>query len=152
MVGGNTLKQTTMIARILVDNGADAIHVSAGNRIEDGGLKGFSSQRGHPNQDMPDATNIHLAEGIRKVVDVPVIGVGKIGSPQIAEELLSEKKADIIALGRALVADPLLPKKARSGDWDSIDYCHYCNQCWYEVIEGKSLRCVMMAKKEGVAP
>lgn len=141
IVGGNTLKQTREIAKILAKNGADAIHVSAGNRIEDGGLTGFSSLRGHPNQDMPDATNIHLAEGIKKVVDVPVIGVGKIGLPQIAEEVIAEKKADLVALGRALVADPFFPQKTKSGDWELIRYCYYCNKCWYKVIGGKSLVC-----------
>lgn len=146
VVGGNTLKQTRMISKILVDNGADAIHVSAGNRIEDGGLKGFSSQRGHPNQDMPDAANIHLAEDIKKVVNVPVIGVGKIGSPKVAEEVLVEKKTDLVALGRALVADPFFPQKTKSGDWDSISYCQYCNKCWYGVIEGRSLECLRRDK------
>ncbi len=118
VLGGNTLKDTRLIARILVDNGANAIHVSAGNRMENRGLISFSSLRGHPNQDMPDAVNIHLAEGIKKVVEVPVIGVGKIGSPEIAEEVIVEKKADMVGLGRALVADPFFPRKSKSGDWN----------------------------------
>lgn len=91
---------------------------------------------------MPDAVNIHLAEGIKKVVDVPVIGVGKIGSPQIAEEVIVEKKADLVALGRALVADPFFPQKAKVGDWNMINYCKYCNECWYRVIEGEPLQCL----------
>ncbi len=141
VVGGNTLKHTGVIAQILVDHGADAIHVSAGNRIEDGGLFGYSSLRGHPNQDMPDAVNIHLAEGIKRLVNVPVIGVGKIGSPQVAEEVIGQNKADLVALGRALIADPLFFRKAQSGHWQSIQYCQYCNQCWQGVIKGEPLLC-----------
>ena len=147
VVGGNTLKQTVEIAKILVDEGADAVHVSAGNRIEDGGLTGFSSQRGHPNKDMPDAVNIHLAEGVKKAIAVPVIGVGKIGKPQVAEEVIAEKKADMVALGRALVADPLFPKKAQTGEWNLIHYCEYCNNCWYGVIKGKPLKCRRLDKQ-----
>ncbi len=141
VIGGNTLKHTGVIAQILVDHGADAIHVSAGNRIEDGGLFGYSSLRGHPNQDMPDAVNIHLAEGIKRLVDVPVIGVGKIGSPQVAEEVIGQNKADLVALGRALIADPLFFQKAQSGHGQSIQSCRYCNQCWQGVIKGEPLLC-----------
>jgi 2,4-dienoyl-CoA reductase-like NADH-dependent reductase (Old Yellow Enzyme family) len=141
VVGGNTLKHTGVISKILVEHGADAIHVSAGNRIEDGGLFGFSSLRGHPNQDMPDAVNIHLAEGIKKFVKVPVVGVGEISSPHMAEEVITQKKADLVALGRALIADPLFPGKAKSMDWQSIRYCQYCNQCWLGVIKGEPLWC-----------
>lgn len=141
VVGGNTLKHTGVIAKILVDHGADAIHVSAGNRIEDGGLFGYSSLRGHPNQDMPDAVNIHLAEGIKRFVEVPLIGVGKISSPPMAEEVITHKKADLVALGRALIADPFFPQKAKSGDWQSIKYCLYCNKCWQGVITGEPLLC-----------
>ncbi|MFH1091920.1 MAG: NADH:flavin oxidoreductase [Pseudomonadota bacterium] len=142
VVGGNTLKQTVPISQILADNGADSIHVSAGNRIDDGGLKGFSSQRGHPDHNMPEAVNIHLAEGIKNAVTVPVIGVGRIGLPQTAEEVIVQKKADLVALGRALVADPFFPQKAQAGDWDQIKYCNFRNECWLKVIEGKPLSCV----------
>jgi len=141
LIGGNTLKQAVEIAEILVNGGADAVHVSAGNRIEDGGLTGFSSRRGHPDKDMPDAVNIHLAEGVRKRINVPVIGVGKIGKPEVAEEVIIERKSDLVALGRALVADAQFPTKAQAGEWDKINYCEYCNKCWYEVIKGSPLNC-----------
>ena len=58
---------------------------------------------------------------------MPVIGVGKIGDPLIAESILEEGKADFVAMGRALIADPALPNKAKEGRLDDIRRCIYCN-------------------------
>jgi NADPH-dependent 2,4-dienoyl-CoA reductase/sulfur reductase-like enzyme len=62
-------------------------------------------------------------------VGIPVIAVGKIGDPLIAEHILRQGKADLVAMGRALIADPDLPNKAAQGRFDDIRYCIYCNTC-----------------------
>jgi pyruvate/2-oxoglutarate dehydrogenase complex dihydrolipoamide dehydrogenase (E3) component len=70
-----------------------------------------------------------LAEEIKKAVDVLVITVGVIREPWFAEKILQEGKADFIALGRALIADPQWPKKALIGDEKAIRRCFSCNEC-----------------------
>jgi NADPH-dependent 2,4-dienoyl-CoA reductase/sulfur reductase-like enzyme len=72
---------------------------------------------------------VPLAEAIKRVVTVPVITVGKIGDPALAEEVLREGKADFVAMARALFADPELPRKAAEGRLDEIVRCLYCNNC-----------------------
>jgi 2-enoate reductase len=60
------------------------------------------------------------------VVNVPVITLGKIGDSVLAEEILREGKADFVAMGRALLADPELPNKALLGKLEGIRPCIYC--------------------------
>jgi NADPH-dependent 2,4-dienoyl-CoA reductase/sulfur reductase-like enzyme len=73
--------------------------------------------------------NVYLAEAVKKEVDIPVITVGGISDPVHAEQILSEGKADIIGMARALLADPELPNKARNGRRNEIIPCLRCNNC-----------------------
>ncbi|MDI7259197.1 MAG: FAD-dependent oxidoreductase [Thermodesulfobacteriota bacterium] len=68
------------------------------------------------------------AAEVKKVVNIPVIGVGMIDT-ELAERALREKKVDFIAMGRRLIADPELPHKAASGRLDDIAPCQRCNNC-----------------------
>jgi 2,4-dienoyl-CoA reductase-like NADH-dependent reductase (Old Yellow Enzyme family) len=54
---------------------------------------------------------VYLAEEIKKVVEIPVITVGVIKTPELAEKILQDEKTDLVAIGRGLIADPELPKK-----------------------------------------
>ena len=68
---------------------------------------------------MAPGCRAYLAEAIKKVVDIPVIASGRLGDPALAEEVIKERKADLVAMGRPLLADPELPNKAaeeRLGD------------------------------------
>lgn len=67
-----------------------------------------------------------LAASVKTAVDIPVIAVGMI-DPQLGESLLRRNKADLIAMGRALIADPELPNKLRSGQ--DIRPCVHCSNC-----------------------
>ncbi|MFC1944310.1 FAD-dependent oxidoreductase [Chloroflexota bacterium] len=69
----------------------------------------------------------HLAAAVKKVVEVPVITAGKLGDTAVAEMVLEEGRADFIAMGRQLLADPELPDKARQGRLEDIRPCIYCN-------------------------
>lgn len=73
--------------------------------------------------------NVYLAEAVKKAVNIPVITVGGISDPAHAEKILAEGKADIIGMGRALLADPELPNKARNGRRNEIVPCLRCNNC-----------------------
>ena len=136
--GGNSIIDTKKVAKTL-EQWVDAIHVSAGGRIEEGGDRSYSCFRSVPVMGMPDALNAPLAEEIKRVVRVPVITVGKIGKPKIIEKIIGEGKADLVALGRPLLRDPDFPSKMMKSE--KIKLCVYCNNCMRAFIKGDVLRC-----------
>ena len=116
--GGNTLDDAKEIARILEMSGAEIIHVSAGMAP--------SAQYSFLPAGIDKGYNVYLAEGIKSVVGVPVIACGAIEDPVFAESILRDGKADLVAIGRPLFADPELPNKARQGRLDEIRPCLRC--------------------------
>ncbi|MFH1088156.1 MAG: FAD-dependent oxidoreductase, partial [Chloroflexota bacterium] len=117
--GGIAIEDTVRQAPMFVEAGANALHVS-GSAQETTEWQFLSYL-------WPDGAIVHLAEAVKKAVRVPVITVGKIWDPAQAERILSEGKADFVALGRALLADPEWANKAREGR--DIRRCIYCNNC-----------------------
>ena len=117
---GATLEEMQEIAPLLEEAGADAIHVTAG-------VYGSYKATVAPMYEKLGCF-VDLAEGIKRVVSVPVIAVGRITDPFMAEDIIHSNKADLVAMGRALVADPELPLKAISGNTDDICKCTGCNQ------------------------
>jgi 2,4-dienoyl-CoA reductase-like NADH-dependent reductase (Old Yellow Enzyme family)/thioredoxin reductase len=133
--GGLTLEDGRWFARRLEEAGADAIH-------PDFGLGG-KEKRLEP-MPYPQGWRAYLAEGIKKAVNIPVIAVGVIREPWLAEEILEAGKADFVALGRALIADPEWPNKALAGEEKSIRKCIGCNECVVaRHIEDAPLRCTL---------
>ncbi len=116
--GGNTLDDAKEIAKTLVESGAELIHVSAGMAP--------SAHYSFLPAGVDKGQNVYLAEGIKSAVDVPVIACGAIEDPVFAESILSSGKADLVALGRPLFADPELPNKTREGRLDEIRPCLRC--------------------------
>lgn len=144
VVDGNTLFQSTRIARRFARLGADYISVSAGSRFEDAAvpppnmppdpMSGYSGHRMSPSWWFPDMTQVYLAERIRRYVreggyGTPVAAAGKIRTPQQAEEILTDGQADLVGLCRPLLCDPDWPKKAREGREKEIVHCTACNWC-----------------------
>lgn len=83
-------------------------------------------------------TLVPLAEAIKKVVKIPVIGVGKINTPEVAEDILNRGRADMVAIGRQLIADPFWPKKVREGRFKEVVACESCNiNCYSPAFERK---------------
>ena len=117
--GGLTIDEAKIIAPLLVEAGADALSVSGGI------FQGYHWQI--PTIMQQSGCLTHLAAEVKKVVKVPVITVGKLGNPIIAAEVLEKGKADFVAMGRPLIADPELPKKAMEGRLDDICPCICCN-------------------------
>ena len=66
--------------------------------------------------------------GIKQLVSLPVIGIGRIDTPALAERMLAEGKMDLVGMVRELIADPYLPNKARAGRVDDIRMCIACVQ------------------------
>lgn len=113
------LEEAQQVARMAQEASADAIHVSAGGPLAPVGL---TTPKFVP------AVIADLAEGIKKAVTVPVIAVGRI-TPEAGERMLREGKADLIAVGKGLLADPDLPNKARAGRLEDINPCIICMSC-----------------------
>ena len=87
---------------------------------------------------------VPLGEMVKKVVKVPVIIVGKLGYPELAEKTLQDEKADFIALGRPLLADPEWPNKAREGRREDICPCLGDNEgCVGRMVTSKYLSCTV---------
>ncbi|MEM3715368.1 MAG: FAD-dependent oxidoreductase, partial [Nitrososphaeria archaeon] len=140
--GGLTLDDTKKIAKMLEENGVDALHITAGNIAYE-----ESYYRTYPPMAMPRACNVYLAEAIKKVVSVPVIAVGRINDPVLAENILRNGQADLIAMGRALIADPELPNKAYEGRLEDIRKCIGCFQdCGQPASNRTRLRCAVNAE------
>ncbi|MBI5409469.1 MAG: FAD-dependent oxidoreductase [Nitrospirae bacterium] len=118
--GGITVKESSGIAKMSASAGADAILANAGNKA--------SRHMTIPSHYTEAGVLVKLAYEIKKAVDIPVIAVGKINTPELAEQIIADGKADFAAMARALVADPELPKKALEGRREEIRGCIYCLQ------------------------
>ncbi len=96
-----------------------------------------------PSMNFPLACFSHLSASIREVVSEPVISVGRIVDPTVAERVLTDGQADLVAMTRALIADPYLPIKAREGRLDDIRQCMGYNEgCIDRQYSGKPISCV----------
>jgi 2,4-dienoyl-CoA reductase-like NADH-dependent reductase (Old Yellow Enzyme family)/thioredoxin reductase len=141
--GGLKLEDTKEIAKALERNGADALHISA--------CVAASGYLNHPPYYAEEGVFVHLAQGIKSVVSIPIIAVGRIRTPELANQILEEKKADLISMGRALIADPDLPLKALEGRTDEIIPCISCNRCIQSIRKG-ALQCAVNPEtgREGI--
>lgn len=134
--GGRRLEEGLELAKRLEAAGVDALHIDGGcyevwNRVI-------------PSMYEPPAGQVELAEAVKKVVRVPVITQGKLGNPEIAASVVEEEKADFIALGRPLLADPEWPDKVRRGTPEDINPCIGCNEaCIGRGYEMKYLGCTV---------
>jgi len=116
--------------------GADALHIAAGHYRS---LP--SAARMIPPMEYPEATFLAYAADIKTEVAIPVIAVGRLGDPQLAAAAVAGRKADFIALGRPLIADPDWVEKVRRGE--PPRRCLACNTCVNDMRGGSELRCVV---------
>jgi len=114
---GITLVDSIQLARALERGGVDALNVSAA-----GSSNHYKVVIHHY---YPRAYNVYLPEAVKKSggIKVPIICNGGITTPELAEEILAAGKADFIAIGRPLWADPEWPKKAQEGRSQEIRPC-----------------------------
>jgi len=135
--GGRTLEDTRQVAPLLVEAGVDAFHVSAGSFP-------LAAWRVMPPTGTPPGLNRGLSAAIKEVVDVPVMVVGRINDPLVAEDILEKGDADMVVIGRALLADSELPNKAREGRLEDINPCIGCSEgCLGRIMAVKPLTCVV---------
>ena len=132
MEGGNKLEDGKKIAVMLEKAGVCCLNVGAGWHECRTPLIYMSVPRGN---------FVYLAEEIKKVVKIPVIAAYRINNPILADSIVAQGKADLIGMGRALLADPELPNKAMQERFDDIRPCIACNYCLDRVMLGAPVAC-----------
>jgi 2,4-dienoyl-CoA reductase-like NADH-dependent reductase (Old Yellow Enzyme family)/thioredoxin reductase len=137
--GGLVATDMAEIVPLLVQAGRlDYVDVSAGS---DGDL--VSNMLHEPPMGLPHAPFASVARRIKQVVSVPVIHGTRIDTPELAEALIARGDADMAGMCRALIADPFLPIKARTGRRHEIIPCVACEQaCFGRLHRGMHISCV----------
>ncbi len=133
---GITIEETKQVVPLAVEAGAQAIHVS--------GYGAGSYITTAPISDTPGFL-VPLAEEVKKLTNVPVIAVGRLDL-ELGERILEEGKADLIAIGRHLMADPDLPNKVAEGRLDEVIPCIGCMECIERLAfdeRGEGVTCVV---------
>jgi dimethylglycine catabolism A len=143
--GGFTHSDACKLAPMLEQAGVDAIHVSAGT----GRSKPSPSINIAPMQ-FDQGIFVSLARSIKEKVTVPVIAANRLHDPRIVEETLQTGSADMVAIGRPLIADPKWVEKVMENHSDSIRPCLACNTCVAHMRSGDNLACLVnpLAAKE----
>lgn len=134
--GGLTTEDSKVIAMLLEDAGINLIHASNGVYA--------STEAIIPPTAVGHAWSANISEELKKVVSIPVIAVGRINDPLIAESVLRSKQADMISMGRGSLADPHLPNKALAGQYDEIIRCIGCLQgCIQRNAQQLPIKCLV---------
>jgi len=134
--GGLRFGDALKVAKWAAEAGADALHVTAGHYRS---LP--SAHMMTPPMNCDEGIFVEYAARVKAEVAVPVIAVGRLGDPALAMRVVDEDRADLIALGRSLIADPEWVLKAQSGK--PIRRCLSCNACVDGMRGGDPLRCVV---------
>jgi 2,4-dienoyl-CoA reductase-like NADH-dependent reductase (Old Yellow Enzyme family)/thioredoxin reductase len=133
--GGYDLAEGVRIAEELEEL-VDIIHVSAGSY-----QFGFTTT--HPSMFKPHGLNVHMAAEIKKHVKIPVATVGALSDPQKMENIIAAGQADIVAMGRALLADPEIPNKIMANRGADVIKCLRCFVCMAERPVTQTRRCAI---------
>jgi 2,4-dienoyl-CoA reductase-like NADH-dependent reductase (Old Yellow Enzyme family)/thioredoxin reductase len=133
--GGFDVETAAQVSSWLADEGVSCISVSAGNW--------YALHYTIGPMFLPRGYLLEYAETIKKAVSVPVIAVGRLDDPELAERTLAAGHADLIALGRALIADPDWPRKVRERRVADIRPCIACNACVDLVATAEEARCAV---------
>ncbi len=160
--GGVTLREAIRFAELAQATGADAVHVTAGtwdSRMDTFGkvMQGLEPAAGKrlsegvsigmwvPPLYVPRGNLLPLAASVKEAVTIPVIAVCGL-SPELGEQAIAEGKADLVSLGRQIIADPDYPNKVMAGKPEQIRRCVRCNECLGSVLSYRGLDCAVNAQ------
>ncbi|MEE4241020.1 MAG: FAD-dependent oxidoreductase [Desulfopila sp.] len=134
MEGGCGMKEMEIFAQGLVQAGVDALCVNVG---------WHEAQIPQIVTKVPRGVFAYMARQIKNNVDIPVIASHRINDPQTARKLIGEGFCDMVAMGRALIADPQLPAKAQGGQEHTLLHCVACGQgCFDNLVRMKAVECL----------
>ena len=132
---GLTVEESIDILKLLVAAGIDAVQVSAGN---DSTPEWICQP-----MFMQKACLVESAAAIKKALKIPVMAVGRINDPWTADNIIAKGMADLVCIGRGLMADPEMPIKAQEGRFDEIRTCIACNTCMQSIYRKGRLECLV---------
>lgn len=134
MKGGTSRQELMEYAVRLAAAGVDALCINVG--WHEGQVPQIVTE-------VPRGVYAYLARGIKERVSIPVIASHRINDPEVAMELLADGYCDMVAIGRALIADPFFPEKAREGHDADIIHCVACAQgCFDNLFKMKAVECL----------
>jgi len=133
--GGRTIEESVSIAPWLVEAGVDCLSVSTGVYAN---VEAYTAAP----MAVPKGFLMRDAEAIKEAAKVPVIAVGRLNDPLIAEQFVAQGKADIVAVGRQMLADPEWANKVKSGELEDIRWCTSCShECLHALMTKFSFKC-----------
>ena len=139
--GGIDESDAPQFARWLQDAGVDMLHVAQANHT------GNMADTIPPMGVQPYGFFVDIAGAVKAAVSIPVSAVGRIIDPAMAEGVLQSGKADMIGVGRALLADPDWANKAAAGQASDIRRCISCNRGCTDNIQNRAfIACVLNAE------
>jgi 2-enoate reductase len=132
---GRDREESIEVVKVLEEHGYDAFHMDTGCYD--------AFYWAHPPTYQPEACGVDLLRGVKNAVNVPIIAVNKLGNPTTAEEILQKDIADMVALGRPLLADPQWPNKVRGNREEDIRPCIGCHEGCFRlpVVQKKPTSC-----------
>ncbi|WP_373483204.1 FAD-dependent oxidoreductase [Acetobacterium sp.] len=132
---GLSIEDTADFCKDLVKHGIAAINVSGGTYVSGRIASGAEDILG---------VYVENARIIKESInsEVPVIVANRIKTPLFADEVIGNKKADMVATGRTLICDPEFYNKAQQGHADEIRGCLSCNHCMSELMSGLPVSCI----------
>lgn len=135
MKGGNTNEDCVAFCKLLDTAGINMIDVTGGwHETTVPQLPG----------DVPRGGFAYLAQAVKDAVSIPVMACNRFNDPIVAETAIALGKADLIGVGRPLIADPDLPKKAQAGELELIRRCVACNQgCLAKMFFDQPIECLV---------
>ena len=139
--GGIDEADAVQFAQWLVEDGVDMLHVAQANHT------GNMADTIPPMGVQPYGFFVKIAGDIKKAVNVPVSAVGRIVDSEMAERVIESGMADIVAMGRPLLADPDWGTKIAAGKACDIRRCISCNKGCTDAIQNRQfLSCVLNAE------
>ena len=133
---GRDIEEGLEMAKLLEAAGFDALHVDAGCYD--------SWYWAHPPVYQEHGCMVDMAAKVKEVVKIPVIAVGRLEVPGLAEKVIAAGKADMVAMGRGLLADPYWPVKAAESRVEDIRPCIGCHDgCIWRFMSGRPLSCAV---------
>ena len=135
--GGMKPEETIEFVKMIEDK-IDLLHVSAGMCSSDRTMR-YMIQPMY----MPHNINVHYAEQFKKALKVPIVTVGSISTMEDAEAILAEGKADVVAMARAILADPQVVNNAKKDQTIETRPCLRCWKCNEHSGGGFPIRCAV---------
>ena len=132
---GLTVQESIQVLKPIVESGVDVVQVSAGNDATPEWIA-------QP-MFMKQACLADSAEKIRKALHIPIMAVGRINDPILADDIITKGKADLVCIGRGLLADPEMPRKAKEGRFEDIRTCIACNTCMESIFRRGRIECLV---------